>query len=394
MEPRTGAIGKQEPDSRARTRPGTVIGIVLASAALLAVAALLSVVLRTAEIVVTTPRQPVSKTISVGYSADGSLVPGAQMTLPASMTEFTVPYVTTRPATGTLENSGGTAAGMLQLRNITEEAVELPTGTRFESSTGLTFVSTEAVTVPSAESDEPGAATVGVTAEQSGAAGNIPAGVFTGAYADAPGIYFSNRDAAFSGGSDVTILVVTDDDLANARELAVSELSNLAASWQLPDGRVVIPSTVEPVGDASVETDHVTGDQVESFTISGQASFQALTIDPNDLPDGIEAQIRNELAGNVPAGFILTDDPLKFGAPQEGPPGSGMITVNASVDSYQALTGDLLEQIRSAATGKDPDAAAESLAAIPGITVESISVTPNVLVKTLPGTGNIEVVAR
>ena len=76
MEPRTGAIAKQEPESRAKTRPTTIIGIAVGILAVLSIAAVLSIVLRTAEITVRTPRQPVGMELNVGYSTDGSSVPG------------------------------------------------------------------------------------------------------------------------------------------------------------------------------------------------------------------------------------------------------------------------------------------------------------------------------
>ncbi|MDQ2682905.1 MAG: baseplate J/gp47 family protein, partial [Chloroflexota bacterium] len=394
MEPRTGAIGKQEPDARARTKPATIISIVLSVAVALTIAGFLSVWLRTAEIVVRTPRQPVSTELTVGYSTDGSQVPGTSMTFPAEMTEFAVPYTGTFQATGTREDSSGKATGTVELRNISGAEVQLPAGTRLERSDGIAFLTTEAATIPTGDPEEPGRAEVAVAAEASGAAGNLAAGVFTGAIASVPGVYFSNVAGAFVGGNDVVIPVVTDADLSAAREVAVAELATLAATYQLPDGRVVIPSTVQLVREASVETDQIAGAEVEAFYISAQATYQALTIDPNDLPDAIEAQVRAELANAVPDGYVLTDDQIRFGQPVEGPAGSGTITVSASIDAYQALTGDLVEQVREVTAGKDQDEARDALATVPGIEVVSISVSPNLIVDTLPGRGKIDVEAE
>lgn len=394
LEPRTGAIGKQEPEARARAKPATIVSIVLAAVAALAIAGFLSVFLRTAEIVVSTPRQPVSTQLSVGYSTDGAQVPGAPMTFPAELTEFTVPYTATFPSTGSLADSGGKASGTVQLRNISGRAVSLPAGTRLETWAGVVFVTSAEVEIPSGDAEEPGKAEVTVLAETSGTAGNVAAGVFTGSLSDFPGVYFSNMGNAFSGGTDVTILVVTDADLSAAREVAVAELARIAATYQLPDGRVVIPSTVQVIGEPSVETDHVAGEQVDAFNISGQATYQALTIDPDDLPDAIQEQIRIELGAAVPDGYVLTEEPIRFGAPVEGPPDSGMITVAASVDAYQALTGDLVEQIRDLAEGKSEDDARDAVNAIEGVEVRSISVSPNLIVRSLPARGKIDVVAR
>ena len=79
-----------------------------------------------------------------------------------------------------------------------------------------------------------------------------------------PGVYFGNPGTAISGGTDVLIKVVTDQDLANARDAAIASMNQSAQSFQLPDGRIVIPSTVQTAGDPSVQTDHTAGEQVDS----------------------------------------------------------------------------------------------------------------------------------
>lgn len=394
LEPRTGAIGKQEADARARTKPGAIVSILLGIVAALLLAGFLSVFLRTGEIVVSTPRMAVSQSMTFGYSTDGSQVPGASMTLPAVQTEFTIPFTATYQATGTLANSGGKATGAVQLRNISGSAVTLSAGTELSVSGGPAFVLDSEVTLPTGDAENPGKSQGTVTAVESGSAGNVAAGTFTGAVSAFPGVYFSNQDAAFAGGTDVTIAVVTEEDLANARANAISELDNMAGSYQLPDGQVVIPSTVSIVHEASVEADHVAGDQVDQFSVSAQATYQGLTLNPSDLPDAIEDQIRAQISQSVPEGYVLTDEDIKFGNPAEGPPGSSMITVDASIDAYQALTGDMVQAIRAATTGKTPEEATAALAAIPEIEVQSVSVSPNLIIKTLPAADKIEVKAQ
>jgi hypothetical protein len=394
MEPRTGAIAKQEPDARAKTKPSTVIGIVIGIFAALAVAAVLSVVLRTAEITVRTARQPVDTKLTVGYSTDGSDVPGATLTFPAEMTQFTVPYTAPIPATGVLDNQGGLASGTVQLRNISGEEVKLSAGTRLETADGNAYVTTVDVMVPTGDIDEPGKAEVAIQAESSGTASNREAGTLTGQIAELHGVYFGNPGSPIAGGTDVIIKVLTEQDIATARENATTKLNALASTYQLPDGRVVIPSTVELVGEISVEADHVAGDQVDSANISAQASYQALTINPDDLPDQTRTEIRNQLTVRVPSGFTLTDAPIVFSNPIESSPGSGLLTIEATLDAAARLTPELTAQIQNLASDKSQEDARASLAAVPDIDVVKIQVSPALFVKTLPGAAKIEVVAE
>lgn len=394
LEPRTGSIAKQAPEARAKTKPATIVGITVGILVALLVAAVLSVVLRTAEVTVRTPRQPVSTQLVVGYSTDGSDVPGATITLPATSEQFTVPYSAQVPATGTLDNQGGKAGGTVQLRNIGGKAVTLPAGTRLQMADGVVYLTSADVNVPKGDTDKPGQAEVSIQAEKPGTVGNRDAGTFTGQIAEAPGVYFGNPGAAITGGTDVLIKVVTDQDLANARDAAIAAMSQSAQSYQLPDGRIVIPSTVQSAGEPSVQTDHATGEQVDAFTVTGQATYQAQTISPADLPAQMQADVRNQLVTQVPSGYALTDDPIAFASPVEQAAGSGLMTVTVTVDSAQQLSPDLIDQIKNAASGKSQSDAQQAIGEIEGVEVIGISVSPALFDKTLPGAGKIDVKAE
>jgi hypothetical protein len=394
LEPRTGAIAKQAPDARARMKPATIIGIGVGVLAALLVAAILSVVLRTAEITVRTQHAPVSTKLTVGYSTDGGDVPGATITLPAKAEQFTVPYTAQVPATGTLDNQGGTASGTVQLRNISGKAVTLPAGTRLAMADGVSYVTTANVTIPTGDTDKPGQAEAGIRAEKPGANANREPGRFTGEVPGQKGVYFGNPGAAVTGGTDVLIKAVTDDDLSKARDQATVAMNQQAQAYQLTDGRVVIPSTVQAVGDPSVQSDHPAGDQVDTFTVTGQATYQALTINPADLPEQMRSDIRAQLAALVPSGYAMTDDPIAFANPAEQNPGSGLLTVDATVDAAQALTPDMIAKVRDLASGKSEADARTALATLGDVEVVDIKVTPALFVKSLPGAGKIDVTAE
>jgi hypothetical protein len=391
MEPRTGAIAKQEPDSRARTRPSTIIWTLLGIVAALSVAGVLSVVLRTAEITVRTPRREVSAQMTVGYSTDGVPVPGLDITLMAQQAEFSVPVELSAPATGTLDNQGGLATGAVALRNISGKRVRIPAGTQLEASDGTIYTTTAEVEIRSGDAEKPARAEVAIQAEKPGTVANREPGVLTGQIEEFPGVYFGNVGAPITGGTDLIIKVVTEDDLAQAREKALADLATNAAAYRLPDGRIVVPSTVQPMGEPSVAADHVAGDQTDTFTVTAQGQFQALTVDPEEMPNDIRAAIRAELSREAPDGYALTDDPVVFSEPREASPGTGALTLRVSVDAAWQLTPEQVAQIRDLARDKSEADARVALSAIPDLEVVDISVSPAILIKTLPGEGKIKV---
>jgi hypothetical protein len=394
MEPRTGAIAKQEPDARAKTKPSTIIGVCIGLIAALAIAAVLSIVLRTAEITVRTARKPVSTALTVGYSTDGSDVSGVALTFPAEMADFTVPYTVQVPATGVLDNQGGLAGGAVQLRNISGKAITLPPGTKLQLVDGTTYLTTAEVKIPRGDVDAPGKAEVAIKAEKSGTTGNRAAGTLTGQIAEMPGLYFGNPGSAITGGTDVIIKVLTEQDLAAARDNAISGLDALARTFKLPDGRLVISSTVELVGEVSVQADHVAGDQVDTANVSAQAIYRGLTIDPDDLPDAARTEIRNQLTVRVPSGYTLTDDPIALVNPSESNPGSGVLTVEAVINAAAQLTPEMTRQIQEIASDQSEADARAALAAVPGVEIVDIRVAPALLVSSLPDAGKIEVIAK
>ena len=394
MEPRTGAIASQEPEARARAKPSTVIGLIIGLVAAMSIAAVLSVVLRTAEITIRTQRQPVSTQLTIGYSTDGSDVPGAAITLPAESAQFTVPYTEQVASTGTLPNQGGVAGGTVELRNISGRVVDLPAGTQLQMADEVAYVTTTDVRIPGGEAENPGRAEVAIQAVNPGTTGNREPGTLTGQIPELPGVYFGNPGRPITGGTDVEILVVTEDDLAAARDRATQQIGTLAAAYQLPDGRVVVPSSVQQAGDISVEADQPAGAQVDTFTVTAQATYQALTIDPDDLPESVRSQLRSNLGALVPNGFSLTNEPIRLTDPVESEPGSGLITVSISIDAAQDLTPELTAQIRDLASDQSQENARDALATVDGVEIVDISVSPSLFVNSLPGEDKIEVLAE
>ena len=168
----------------------------------------------------------------------------------------------------------------------------------------------------------------------------------------------------------------------------------MALTWQLPDGRVVIPSTVVSTATPSIVADQAAGAQVETFNISAQGTFTGLTIDPNNLPDSLQDQLRGTLQSSVPESYRLTDEPVRFTNPVESQPGTGLISVDVSIDAAEILDQNTIDDIQTTAANKEPDVAKTDLAGNPKFSVVSVSVQPSLIISKLPGSGKIEVVEQ
>ncbi|HRA47214.1 MAG TPA: baseplate J/gp47 family protein [Thermomicrobiales bacterium] len=391
LAPRTGSVHKQESEARARVRPASIIAGIAALIVLVCLAGVLSIVFRTGTITVVTKRQAITTDLVVGYSTDGSQIPGAGVTLPATATEFTVPLVATGKATGTLESASGKAAGTIDLRNISGKAVTIPAGTGLQLADGIKYTTTSEVTIPRGDADKPGAATVAISAIAAGAKANRDLGMLTGPLTGFPGVYFSNISGPIAGGNDNVTLIVSQADIDQATTNAIAQLNTLAQTWELPDGRIVIPSTIVPSGEPSVVIDHNPGDQADTFGISGQATFNALSVDPNNLPDAIRVTLRNTLAQSVPTGFRLTDETIRFTNPVESANQPGLLQVSVAIDAAAILDQNTIDDIKQAAAGKSPDSAKVAIGEIAGITVDTVTVQPSLLAHSLPGADRIEV---
>lgn len=113
---------------------------------------------------------------------------------------------------------GEKATGDVRLSKLSATSTDVPAGTRLTSSSGLVFVTDEAVTIPPSEPCFPSfcaqSTTVGVTATASGAKYNGATGSLDGAPDDATAKF---TDAS-GGGTDKIVQVVTQADIQKATE--------------------------------------------------------------------------------------------------------------------------------------------------------------------------------
>lgn len=124
---------------------------------------------------------------------------------------------------------GEKAVGSLKLSNASDSSKTLPAGTSLTSNSGLVFKMSAAVTIPAATLSFscpgyicPGTANGTVAAEAPGTKYNGASGALNGE----PGGVSAVFTDATAGGTDKTVPVVTDDDVAKAKDLLKTQDAN------------------------------------------------------------------------------------------------------------------------------------------------------------------------
>ncbi|MFA5030119.1 MAG: baseplate J/gp47 family protein [Patescibacteria group bacterium] len=206
----------------------------------------------------------------------------------------TIEYTYTDSELGNTTEIPGFAEGDITITNSWAQNQPLQATTRFLSSGGVLFRSTERIDVPSG-----GAATIHVVADQKGASGNIPAGTrFT-----IPGLWqglqeqiYGTNEQVFTGGLK-KIAVISEDNIAAAQEHALTGLDEQAAS-EMKGNETDIESYVLRSELLLSQASASAGTEADSLSYSTRGRYIALHIPSENLYTMLYTKL----------GLILTDD--------------------------------------------------------------------------------------
>jgi hypothetical protein len=231
----------------------------------------------------------------------------------------TVSFDISIPTTGKQVTPDKSATGSVLLRNASTAAVTIPAGTTLTTAAGISVTTDDDVEVPAGSPDGStiGEATVNVTAVEPGSGGNLAAGELSGKVGDQP-VYFSNRDAAMAGGSDIEVAVVSADDIANLEEQVSSDLRRVIADdWttQLPEGQVILAPSVE-AGKPEYSIEQKEGDAADTVTLTGTVEATALAYDMASVREQALDHYEEALAAEVPEGYELVPGTVELAEPE------------------------------------------------------------------------------
>jgi len=222
------------------------------------------------------------------------------------------------PTTGTKTIPATPATGTLILSNYDfNQAVNVPNGTSFKASNGLSYVTTASVTVAAAQIGPngpiPGQASVNAQATQAGAAGNIGAGSINTTYGSS---VFVHNAEAFTGGQDTQHLrVVQQSDINGLEQRLVSRLQSQvqqALTNQMSGADVLIGAFAYV---PQVKSSAQAGDVADTVTVTVSVSGSGLTYDRNQYQQLVQALLVQKASALGP-NYQLMPRQWRYGAPQ------------------------------------------------------------------------------
>ncbi|MCA9834521.1 MAG: baseplate J/gp47 family protein [Thermomicrobiales bacterium] len=339
--------------------------------------------------VVATPKTTsVTSEVNYAVAAEGANLPSdIAFTVPATAAEADVPYTITVKTTGVKRTPQETAHGEVILRNPTGAEVTVPAGTTLSIHAGASYTTDSDVKVPAAANNVSGEATVSVTATEAGSAGNAEPGILTGVIADL-GVYYSNRDAAIEGGTDIEEPIVAEADITSLDDKLVNDYTKAAAAgWnsQLPEGQ----SVVEPSVVADQPKDKTTaqvGDSAAEISVSGTVHASGLIYDQNEVDQLTTEYFQESLQAQVPEGYAIDPESVVLESPLAlaSSPDNVQFRVSATATAYAVVSDDLMNDIRGDIAGKSWDAAHARLDQVEQWESYELTISPGWWFKRMP----------
>lgn len=331
---------------------------------------------------------PVEASLLFDVTSDGQPIDDqAAFALKPQSREVEVVWEGSVPVTGVRLEPDAAATGPIELRNVAPEPVTVDAGTKVSTETGVEYAFVDAVTVPPADpaTGEPGAATGQVRAVKGGSSGNVALGEIGGRLPN--GVYYSNRMAAPSGGTDKKFPIVAQADLdalsAEAKN-AAPELAVKTIAAENQDREAMLPQTSvvkqENAFDHKVDEDAETVSLRATMTVD--VSFYDLTVAENQFKQALAAQ----LASLAPGSFAVDPAQITFAAPKAtaSDERGTRLEVVARADAVADLTMEEQQALAAKLAGLSAEEAAAVLAASPELAGFEVDYQPGWLPKQMP----------
>ncbi len=224
---------------------------------------------------------PISKPVQATVSLDVEEPDFETGELPAERLKVSVPFKIAVPVTGEGEVPTGTASGVVVFTNPKDEIVTIPEGTRVKTADAVVFLTDEEIDVPAGGEQD-----VEVTALIEGPSGAVPADSLTILEGDLLGAVTVTNPQPTDPEGTTTQPIVSEDDLANLRTVAVEQVSDTAMEQLRTEnpGALVFGDTLV-VQIVKEEFSAALGEQANWVTIDADLSVTAIAASAQDLRD-------------------------------------------------------------------------------------------------------------
>lgn len=224
---------------------------------------------------------PISKPVQATVSLDVEEPDFETGELPADRLKVSVPFKIAVPVTGEGDVPTGRATGVVVFTNAKDEAVAIPKGTRVKTADAVVFLTDEEIEVPAGGEQD-----VEVSALVEGSSGAVPADSLTILEGDLLGAVTVTNPQATDPEGTTTQPVVSEDDLANLRTVAVEQVTDTAMDQlrEANPGALIFQDTLV-VQIVKEEFSAAIGEQANWVTIDADLSVTAIAASANDLKD-------------------------------------------------------------------------------------------------------------
>jgi hypothetical protein len=249
------------------------------------------------------------------------------------------------PATGQKPIPAVAAAGNVVFTNHTTLGLMFPANTEVYTDGGQKFTTTQAVTVGTGGQSSP----VPITARAGGVASNVPAHAITH-ITGAPSVLATadNTDAT-SGGVDATTKVVvaqTDQDKVK-KALGDQLTAKVSADLAKSAGSQKLLADTLTISAVDASFDKKPGDEAANFNATATVKGSEVSLDDAKVKQVLTVALHKQ----APAGYTLTDNPLKLDYKLAQHDDKGGVVLSGTASGFMA-TAINKDDIRSHITGQ------------------------------------------
>jgi len=345
---------------------------------------------KTANITLIAKGQLVDVNTNFKVDANADSVSITTATIPGKKYESTSNLTGSTAATGN-KDAGTKASGTITLSNHCYNPGSLATGTRFTSSSGLVFVSTESVTVPdgsiSAGSCNVKTVSIPVAAAQNGDQYNIaPTSYSSPGLPSGGATYVKLTGSQMNGGTTKNLKVVSQADVDKAKTDAIDKEKDTVTKElqdKASDSQMIMPDSFTATTSEETITPAV-GEEGDTVTVKFKVTYSILTAKKADLDTYIAAIVKKQIGSDKQI-YQSGVDTGKVTAVNGAYNFAGTASAGEKID-----TDALKEQLKGKRTGAATDIAGQ----VPGVSRAEISLSPSWSVKLPSITDHIKVVIK
>ncbi len=332
------------------------------------------------------------------------VAPGENGTAPVVIqgerTEIEVTWTGSVPTTGTRAVPDATASGRVRFSNPTDQTVPITAGTELTAFNGQTYRVTSDVTLAAGNAalNQFGSGEAVVEATDPGTVGNLDVGQLSGALGS--GVFYSNRDAAITGGTDSQVATVLPTDLQTLHDTANEQLRQMAAAGDggnLDADTQVVPATVE-LSEPAYTDDLQAGDDGAQVSTTATATATVLTYSNRALRLQATEALIPILSEQLTPGLELSESTVMLtaqGVPGEQTAQGATFQISGIANTTASLSDEEARALADELAGKSASDVNSILTANERISSYDVTYSPGWLPDRMPNAaGRIDITVR